>query len=1155
MLAKSRDGMAQYNDMKATDFGPPAETIAAMTAIAGWRRVATLVGVLLATLSAGASYPRLEAGFNLAGLASDPFDYAVTDVKVQWQLPDNSTLALPAFFDGGTTWRVRHTPRSPGQYQITGVTLNGSAVAATGWTTTNWLITGPATGPGFIRVDPTNPKRFVTDEGRRYFPLGHNVCWNPTVSNDYPRIFQRMGAARENWTRIWMTHFYESLNLDWPKVGGTFGQFSLPVARRWDLIVDEAERAGIALQIVFQHHGQYSTTVNANWNDNPYNTANGGFLSDATQFFTNATAKALTKRKLRYAVARWGCSPSIMAWELWNEVQFTDAVTANQWPIIAAWHAEMAAFLRAQDPNAHLITTSSELNQDYWGAMDYYQNHNYASDMLVASRDPANPPTNWPAKPVFDGESANLSPPQLWIHAPLWASLMAAQAGASCPWWWDTIDPENDYFLFKSARDYLSLSGLPDQNSLIKSTPKISGATASALNFAPGGGWQPVTQDVFTVGDAAPDGIGSATSFLHGVWHHGDMNMTNGYTFLVNYPQAGTFSVQVLETSTFGNASLGIRLDGVTKTNVTFPFAAGGLTNITFSIAVPAGSHSIVLTNGAFDWLVLGDLTLNPYVSMLGSYAVGNTNFQSAWVWHRTNLYLPNASVTTTGTLAVKGLQAGDYAAAWWDCYAGGVLTNFNLTVPTNGATVLVNTPVILRSAALQIGKAALAAFTGPALTQTLATNAATVWTSLTLTNGGGLPLHYSLSLTGLSSVNYTALNSRQPGGPAYVWHDVSAYGRDISDATNFTALAGPKNARDEGIAGPFKIGFDFPFFSGAQVPGMYPDVYVSPNGFITFSPFAGDRSTNTTLPNISSPSNLVALVWDDLDLSTGGKIWVASDPLAGEFTVQYDGVRFKSSALTVTAQVVLRTTGEILCYYKALGRTNSCTVGVQNAASDSGLQVTFNSASELQSGLAVRMTPAGWLQVARPAGFVPGGAARPMDLGFSANGLPVGVYTAALMLQTSDATQPVFNLPVALTVWDGQLAPIEQWRLTYFGSTNAVGNAANDADGDGDGLKNIFEYAFNTNPTNANVSPLTFKIVNDHLTLTFPRTHPAPNDITYRYEVTGNLAAGPWNSGPTAATETVLDNLNGTELVTVTLNATISGSATHFARIRISQP
>ena len=243
---------------------------------------------------------------------------------------------------------------------------------------------------------------------------------------------------------------------------------------------------------------------------------------------------------------------------------------------------------------------------------------------------------------------------------------------------------------------------------------------------------------------------------------------------------------------------------------------------------------------------------------------------------------------------------------------------------------------------------------------------------------------------------------------------------------------------------------------------------------------------------------------------------------------------------------MVQRLPGEILCYYKALGRTNSCTIGVQNPASAQRLQVSFNSSSYLQSGMAVPMSPAGWLQFARPSGFVPGGATQSVDLAFVPGTLATGVYRASLVMKTSDSLQPVFNLPVSLTIWNGQLLPLEQWRLTYFGSANALDNAANDADWDGDGLKNILEYAFNTNPPNANASPLT---------LTFPRKRSAPSDFTYLYEVASDLAAGTWNSGPADTTESVTDNLNGTEFVTVTLNATVSASPTRFARIRISQP
>lgn len=58
-----------------------------------------------------------------------------------------------------------------------------------------------------------------------------------------------------------------------------------------------------------------------------------------------------------------------------------------------------------------------------------------------------------------------------------------------------------------------------------------------------------------------------------------------------------------------------------------------------------------------------------------------------------------------------------------------------------------------------------------------------------------------------------------------------------------------------------------------------------------------------------------------------------------------------------------------------------------------------------------------------------------------------------------------------------------------------------------------------------------------------------------YIYEVASDLAFGPWNSGPACATESVTDNLNGTETVTVTLSETVSGSQTRFARIRFSQP
>ena len=121
-----------------------------------------------------ATYPKIEAAFNIAGISTNQavlFDYTQTDVKVTIAQPDSSQVVLPAFYDGGTTWRVRHTPAMAGNYQVAGVALNGSPIAVNSLQPTNWSITGFPTGAGYVRVDTRNLRRFITSNGRRYFPV------------------------------------------------------------------------------------------------------------------------------------------------------------------------------------------------------------------------------------------------------------------------------------------------------------------------------------------------------------------------------------------------------------------------------------------------------------------------------------------------------------------------------------------------------------------------------------------------------------------------------------------------------------------------------------------------------------------------------------------------------------------------------------------------------------------------------------------------------------------------------------------------------------------------------------------------------------------------------------------------------------------------
>jgi hypothetical protein len=553
------------------------------------------------------------------------------------------------------------------------------------------------------------------------------------------------------------------------------------------------------------------------------------------------------------------------------------------------------------------------------------------------------------------------------------------------------------------------------------------------------------------------------------------------------------------------------------------------------------------LTNPGKDWVNLGFITLNPYVPILGAYQIGNSNFAALWLWHRTNIYYTNATATVSGTLPLSGLQPGSYAATWWDTFAGVALSNFTFTVAgTNAATLA--TPPILRSVALYAGPPPQAAVIAPGLTQILGTNSPALLLPLAITNGGGLPLAYSLCVTGINPVAYAAINSTQPGGPVFAWQDISGVGRDLT--ASFTALT-TKAARDEGIAGPIDIGFSFPFFSGAQSPGIFTQLYVSPNGFIAFSPFAGDTSTNRPLPSTQAPSNSIAFFWDDLDLSTAGKVYCATDSLAGTFTLQFQSVPIKGTSTNVTCQLILKTSGEILMQFKTIGISNACTLGVQNAARNQGLKVAYNQ-NYLQSDFAVRLNPAPWLGLARNAGLVPGCRADVVNLSLNPAGLAAGSYTARLLVQTADPALPLTVLPITLNILN---TPIERWRFANFGIADNAGIAADTADPDHDGLVNIFEYAFNTNPNLANPSPISYAVVSNHLTITFTRTHPPPADISYWFDVTDNLTSATWQSGPPFTTLTAADNRDGTETVTVIDNALVPSSSAHYLRVRISRP
>lgn len=655
----------------------------------------------------GGCYPMIETSFELSSIPGDPFDYKSVNVQAVLRKPDGSSITLPCFFDGDTIWKARYTPVESGNYSVERILLNGQIAHDTHLKPAQWTVTGKQE-PGFVRIDPADHERFRMDNGSRYYPLGNNAAWTGGNTPSIPDLFARMHAAGENWSRVWMTS-WAGLALDWPPDNkpGHLGDISLKSAEKWDQIVQAAQKNDIYFQMTLQHHGQYSSTVNPNWQDNPYNVKNGGFLQSPAQFFTNPEAIALTKRKLYYIVSRWGYSPNIMAFELFNEVQWTNAFQQKQIDDIASWHQEMAVFLKKHDINRHLITTSSApdvpYNSPIWQPVDYIQAHLYPSDLITALSDGPPAAALKLKKPVFVGEfgPGDLKDPDgIYLHEGLWTGLMRWSSGAPEYWAWDNIVKNNLFSQYSSASAFLSASTLTQHDGLENMTLPAVTTQRASLEFAPGGSFTSAKESSFTVyPEGAPEGISSYPDYLQGQSHHA---MTpDPLTFKVNNTEPFTFQVSVGKVAKSG-ALLLVGLDGNTVLKQSFAAKEGDYqpseTESSLSIKVPKGEHTITVQNTGADWVQIARFLFTNYSPSIQCFARGNKEFLAAWLYNRNGEQSP-----AVGTISLPGLEKGQYRLVWWDTWKGAAMSSADITVSKSGQSVTVQTPNITRDVAFYL--------------------------------------------------------------------------------------------------------------------------------------------------------------------------------------------------------------------------------------------------------------------------------------------------------------------------------------------------------------------------------------------------------------------------------------------------------------------
>ncbi len=164
---------------------------------------------------------------------------------------------------------------------------------------------------------------------------------------------------------------------------------------------------------------------------------------------------------------------------------------------------------------------------------------------------------------------------------------------------------------------------------------------------------------------------------------------------------------------------------------------------------------------------------------------------------------------------------------------------------------------------------------------------------------------------------------------------------------------------------GPIPVGFSFQFYES-----FWTEFFISPNGFISFGSGSTSSNNQCPLPSSSTPNNLIALLWDDLD-PDGNPVYYQSfgsgacpyQSYGGAcLVVQFENFSHQWDGGAGTFEAILLDDSTIVIQFKNIVTefgANS-TTGIQGNDSYAGDGLTYacNTVSSISSASAIKISP-----------------------------------------------------------------------------------------------------------------------------------------------------------------------------------------------------
>lgn len=625
--------------------------------------------------------------FILDGFYSVDFDYSYT---------------TNAYTEKGGSFKVRMAPWKVGKWKyFIRVTKDGKEVYKS--TLKSFTAVADKTRKGFLRVSKSDPLFLEFDNKDSFFGIGMNMAWPKDRGLvDYREWFTKLKDNGANLTRVWMAPW--SLGIEWDTELGNYGPRQKQ-AFMLDEVLRMASQDGLYVMLTLVPHGEFSSKTNPEWEKNPYSIKNDGLLDKPEDFFVNPAAKKAFKNRLRYILARWGYSDSVMAWELFNEVDLTEKYKAGP---VGEWHSEMFDYIKSHDTYRHLLTTSfSNPNKDpeIWnlGQVDIIQTHIYnLRDEALQIYEACKEKIDNYAKPHIVGEygietgnefiTNSVDVTGIHMHNAMWSGAFTLSMGAPLQWyWWEYTDKHNLYGLFRPLREFTkdikwdkeSFNDLQDKDVYYKKPPE--NARGGDVSIFPVDAWEKAQKEEFMI---KADGVVV------------NKNSFNAFLFGTAKPEMRT--VPVISIRNENPVRMVIKVNKVSDDN-TLRVAINGAQAMEVSVCakdfetkkyleewkiyqadvskeyaldVPGGDNEISLENTGKDWIKLESIKIENFLSadVAPVFVSGVQGRKSTYIWLKNKKYgykNPVTDVIPETYMNLSGFIPGRYVIEFYDTYEG----------------------------------------------------------------------------------------------------------------------------------------------------------------------------------------------------------------------------------------------------------------------------------------------------------------------------------------------------------------------------------------------------------------------------------------------------------------------------------------------------